>query len=249
MIEQDLTKKGGHISLVQYEIDKTPKEYRKDGGMQVGNIHLKPILIYLPDEVGWVAKWRLAQEHLAQEGFENVYELAGIHAERTGLTGTHIYLMDNPDEKHFVGNHNVGNYITQYSAYLVMDALDYSHYWYCEGDMRMVKGWREKLTQALEDAGDDWDMIFIGSCCISTNDATHIKGDVYEFNKGRYACCTHSYILNKRCVKHMIATNRDVANPTDISMIVNSYPKMRVLGIFPILSYQEGNKIFQYQQQ
>lgn len=251
MIPQDLTKKGGHISLIQYEIDKTPKEYRKEGGMQVGNIHLKPILIYLPDEQSWIAKWRMAQEHLSQEGFENIYELAGCHAKCWGIHGNHIFLLDGkPEEKHYVGTNNVGNYITQYSAFLVMDAMEYSHYWYIEPDCRMVEGWREKLEQALLDAGDDWDFMFVGCCCYQGKGGVHVKGDVYEYPyRGEQywnltPLATHSYIVNKRCVKHLIATNRDVMNNTDISIQYNSFPKMRVLAIHPILSYQHNNDIF-----
>jgi hypothetical protein len=248
MIPQDLTKKGGHVSLIQYEIDKTPKEYRKNGGMQVGNIHLKPILLYLPDQQSWVDKWRLAQKHLSEQGFEGVYNLAGVHAAEWGIQGNHIYLIDDkPEEKHYVGDGNVGNYLSQYSAYLVMDALDYSHYWYLESDARMVDGWKEKIEQALLDSGDDWDILFVGSCCCNKEMGVHVKGDVYEFGSrgwNNFPLCTHSYIINKRCIPHMIATNRDVLNNTDISMMYNSFPKMRVLAILPILSYQHGNDIF-----
>lgn len=241
---------GGHKSLIQYHIDKTPKEYRKEGGMTFGNIHLKPILLYLPDEKGWVERYRLAQEHLKQEGFENVYELAGVHAKRWGVLGRHSYLLDGrPQEQFYNGEGNTGNYISQYAAYLVMDALDYSHYMYMEGDCRFVPGWREKLEKAIIDAGDDWDILFVGSCCCAGKGAVNIGGDVYEFpfrgaqNWGAYPMCTHCYIVNKRCVKHLIATNRDVANSTDISLMYNSFPKMRVLAIIPRLADQYGTNL------
>ena len=255
MIPQDLTKIGGHISLIQPGIPDhetwSKQKFRTEGGMQVGNIHLKPILLYLPDQHSWIEKWRLAQDHLNQQGFEGVYELAGCHAAEWGIQGNHIFLLDGrPEEKHYVGDGNVGNYISQYAAYLVMDALDYEFYWYCEGDMRLKEGWRKKLEQALEDIGDkNWDILYVGSCCCGGKTSKHIKGDVYEFPYlGEHAwnvfpLCTHSYIINKRCIKHMIATNRDVANNTDISMQYNSFPKMRVLAILPRLAEQFENNL------
>lgn len=250
MIPQDLSKKGGHVSLIQYEIDKTPKEYRKEGGMQIGNLHVKPILIYLPDQQAWVDKYLSAREHLYGQGFENVYELAGCHAAAWGVQGNHIFLLDGrPEEKHYVGDGNVGNYITQYAAYLVMDALEYSHYFYLEGDARFVDGWKPTLEQALLEAGDDWDIIFVGSCCCGGKTPTKIGAMLYEFPcRGEsawnlYPLCTHAYIVNKRCVKHLIATNRDVMNNTDISLQYNSFPKMRVLAILPRLAGQDKNNL------
>jgi len=213
--------------------------------MKIGKLDIKPILLYLPDTPEWLQRWEDAKEHFTKEGFEDVYSLAGVHAEKWGIKGTHIYLLDGkPEENFYVGDGNVGNFISQYAAYLVMDALDYSHYMYLEDDCRMIEGWREKLEQALEDAGDDWDFMYVGSCCAMDKQATHVKGDVYEFPyRGEekwnwYPMCTHSYIVNKRCIKHLIATNRDVANSTDISLIRYSFPTLRVLAILPRLAVQ-----------
>lgn len=249
-VEPELDK-GGHKSLIQYDIDKTPKEYRKDGGMQIGNIHLKPILLYLPDEKGWLEKYRWAQEHLKQEGFTGVYELAGVHAKKFGVRSEHIFLLDGrPEEQYQTSQGNCGNYLSQYAAYLVMDALDYSHYMYMESDCRFVEGWKEKLEQALEDIGtDDWDWIFVGNFCTKGKNPILIKGNVYEYPyRGKhfwnhYPLTTHCYIVNKRCVKHLIATNRDTASNTDISLQYNSFPKMRVLSIQPTLATQFQNNL------
>lgn len=109
MIPQDLTKIGGHVSLIQPGIPDhetwSKQKFRTEGGMQVGNIHLKPLLLYLPDQHSWIEKWRLAQDHLNQQGFEGVYELAGCHAAAWGIQGNHIFLLDGrPEEKHYVGD-------------------------------------------------------------------------------------------------------------------------------------------------
>ena len=246
-----ITDIGGNKSLIQYEIDKTPREYAKTGGMDIGGLHVKPILLYLSDTQSWVDKWELAKQHLDEQGFTGIYHLNGIHAKEWGIQGRHSFLLDGrPEEQHYVGDGNVGNYLSQYAAYLVLDALDYSHGLYLEGDARFKDGWKEEVAQALIDIGtDDWDILFLGSCCCAGKGAEHVKGNVWHFPyRGKdkwmlYPLCTHAYIINKRCIKHMIATNRDVANNTDISMQYNSFPKMKVYAILPRLADQFQNNL------
>lgn len=218
--------------------------------MKIGHLNIKPILLYLPDEPGWVEKWEAAKVHLAEQQLEDVYHLAGVHAKKWGVQGRHIYLLDGrPEEQHYVGDGNVGNYLSQYAAYIAMDVMEHSHYMYMEGDCRFKEGWKEQLAQALLDAGDDWDFMFVGSCCTTNKQPVHVKGNVYEFpyrgekKWGWYPMCTHCYIVNKRCIPHLIATNRDVANNTDISLMRFSFPTMRVLAILPRLASQCGNNL------
>jgi len=246
-----ITDIGGNKSLIQYEIDRTQHEYTTSGGMQIGNIHVKPILLYLPDEQSWLDKWEDAKQHLVEQGFTGIYHLAGVHAKMWGILSNHIFLLDGrPYEQYQTSQGNVGNYLSQYAAYLVMDALDYEAYFYLEGDARFKDGWKAELEQALVDIGtDDWDMLYVGSCCCAGKGAEHVKGNVWKFpNRGKdkwmlYPLCTHAYIVKKRCVKHLIATNRDVANNTDISLQYNSFSKMNVYAILPRLADQYQNNL------
>lgn len=210
--------------------------------MKIGNLNIKPIALYLPDTPEWLQRWEESKKHFSEQGVEDIYYMAGVHAKQWGIKGTHIFLLDGkPEENFYVGDANVGNFISQYAAYLVMDALDHTHYMYLEDDCRLTDGWKEKLEQALQDAGDDWDFLFVGSCC-AEGKGKKVKGNVYEFTKN-YPMCTHCYIVNKRCIPHLIATNRDVANSTDISLVHYSFPKLKVLAILPRLADQ-GHKTY-----
>ena len=92
---------------------------------------IKPIHIYLPDTPEWMAKYEFSKKYFNDIGIENIYDLAGVHAFQWGVKGTRVYLLDGrPEENFYVGDANVGNFLTQYCAYVVMDALDYSHYLY-----------------------------------------------------------------------------------------------------------------------
>lgn len=217
--------------------------------MQIGKYNIKPILLYLPDDEVWEKEWREAQTYLASQGITDFYEIAGIHY-NWGISGRHIYLADGrPEEQFYIGDKKVAGNLSQYLCFSVMNAMNETHFMFMEGDVKFVDGWREKLEQALNDVPEDFDWLFVGSCCAKDKLPVHVKGDLYEFPyrgeeyKWHYPACSHCFIVAKKCLPHLIATNRDVASPSDVSVIINSFPKMRVFGILPRLADQ-GEKTF-----
>lgn len=212
--------------------------------MKIGHLDIKPIALHLPDTEEWVVRKKNAEVHFKEAGVKDLFWLTGVHAKKWGIQGRHIYLLDGkPEEQFYIGDGNVGNYISQYAAYLVMDALDYSHYMYLEDDCRFLDGWIEKLAEDLKDVPEDFDFLYVGSCCAMDKEPVHVKGNVYEFpyredKWNYYPMCTHCYIVAKKAVPHLIATNRDTANPTDISLIKYSFPSMKVYAILPRLAGQ-----------
>lgn len=217
--------------------------------MQIGDYSIKPILLYLPDEEFWVNEWKEAQAYLASQGIDDVHEIAGIHY-NWGIAGRHIYLADNrPEEQYYIGDKKVAGNLSQYLCFSVMNAIDETHFMFMEGDVKFVDGWREKLEQALNDVPEDFDFLFVGSCCTAGKEPVHIAGDVYEFPyRGKekwnwYPLCSHCMIIAKKCLPYLIATNRDVASPSDVSVIMNSFPNLKICAILPRLADQ-GDKTF-----
>jgi hypothetical protein len=221
---------------------------KSQGGMKIGNYNIKPIALYLSDDEKWLAQYEHAKKYFGEQGVEDIYWLNGVHAKNFGIKGTHIYLLDNkPEEKFYVGDANVGNFISQYMAYNVMDALDYSHYAYMEGDCEFVDDWKEKLALALEDIPSDFDILYAGSCCCQGKQGVLVSersGLYHSPNRGGenfwhyYPLCTHFYIVAKKAIPHLIATQRDCANPTDISIARYALGDLKVYSILPRLAGQ-----------
>lgn len=216
--------------------------------MKIGNYNIKPIALYLSDEEKWLKQYEHAKEYFAKSGMEDIYWLNGVHARKWQIKGTGIYLLDNkPEEKFYVGDSNVGNFISQYMAYTVMDALDYTHYIYLEGDAQFVDGWKEKLAMALEDIPTDFDMLYAGNCCCKGKHGELVseRSGLYHYPKRDnanfwhyYPLCTHFYIIAKKAVPHMIKTQRDTANPTDISIARFALGDLNTYAILPTLAGQ-----------
>ena len=226
--------------------------------MKLANLKVKPIALYLNDDEKWRNRWEAAKQHFSEVGIEDIYWLNGIHGEKFQIKGTGIYILDNKEkniaEQFNVGIGNTANSLSQYAAFLAMDILfkntDYEAGFYLEDDARFVPDWKEKTEQAIRDLdGIDWDWLFIGSCCAKGKGAIHVKGDVYEFpyrgeaRWGWYPACTHAYIVKKRCIEHLIQTNRDTSNPSDLSIIKYSFPAMKVFAVLPRLADQFNTEI------
>lgn len=205
---------------------------------------IKVLSVFLPDDPEWMKEHEQAKEYFASQGLD-VYWVEGIHAKKWGIQGRHIYLLDGrPQEQFYIGDGKVGCFLTWYLLYHLMKAMPYSHYRILESDAKFIDAWKEKLEQALRDVPEDFDFLFVGSCCAMDKEPVHVKGDVYEFTyRGEskwnyYPQCGHDYIISKKCVQTLIDTQRDVANPVDVSLIKYAFPKLKVYAILPRLTDQ-----------
>lgn len=112
-----------------------------------------------------------------------------------------------------------------------------------EDDCKFVSDdWKEKLTEELQHVPEDWEVIYVGSCCAAPyEDNKHIGGNVYRLTRGM---CTHCYYVNYEGACMLMKTNQKVWCPIDIQMLVDSIPHMKFYGILPRLAYQDGANLY-----
>lgn len=212
--------------------------------------NIKPMCIFLPDDPQWMQEHERAKSYFAEQGIEDIYWVEGIHAAKWGIQGRHIYLLDGrPQEQFYIGDNKVGTFLSWYLLYHLGRAMDYSHYFILESDAKFVEGWKEKLDKALQIIPADFDFLFVGSCCTEGKEPVEIGENLFEYPyRGEekwnyYPQCGHAYIIAKKAMQTLIDTQRDVANPVDISLIKYAFPKLRIFAILPRLADQ-GDKTF-----
>jgi hypothetical protein len=112
-----------------------------------------------------------------------------------------------------------------------------------EDDCKFVSDdWKEKLTEELQHVPEDWEVIYVGSCCAAPyEDNRHIGGNVYRLTRGM---CTHCYYVTYEGACMLMKTNQKVWCPIDIQMLVDSIPFMKFYGILPRLAYQDGANLY-----
>ncbi len=213
--------------------------------MEIANLNIKPLCIYLPDEDIWIEEYEQAKKYFPSIGIDDVEWVAGIHAKKFGVQGTHIYLLDGrPEEQFHIGQAKVGGFLSHYMLYCIMNTMKETHFLVLECDAKFVDGWKGKLAQALSDVPPDFDMLFVGSCCAADKEPVHIKGDVYHYPyRGEdkwqfYPQCGHAYIVAKKAIPTFIATQRDTASPVDVSLIKYAFPSLNIYAILPRISDQ-----------
>ena len=215
--------------------------------MKISKYEIKPLLLYLPDEQVWVDRWNACKQHLEEQGITDYYSVAGIHGEKFGIAGTHYFELDNPGGKHMIGQKYTASFLSQYVMYSVANAMDYTHYLFIEDDTRFTEGWREKLQICLDLIPEDFDFLFVGSCCTEGKLKIDIGSGLYKYPQtngypARYPMGGNCYIISKKCLNHIIATQRDAYAPADINLAMHSFSEMEVYAILPRLVEQLGNE-------
>ena len=200
---------------------------------------MRTICITLPENP---ERAEAAKQHFAERGLNNVEFFNGIHAEKFGLKCDHPYMVDRKpgDELFFMGYKPTGCFLSHYMLWSALTLCPDEHVLILEDDCNFDADWAIKFEQALQDAPPDFDWLFIGSCCTQGNSITHIKGNIYDV---RYPMCTHAYVIAKKALPHILATNRDCYAPIDISLLFHSFNKMKVYTVLPRIANQFNTEI------
>jgi GR25 family glycosyltransferase involved in LPS biosynthesis/cephalosporin hydroxylase len=214
--------------------------YRKRGPLTLSD--LKPISIRLEGE-RWDKRMAEANKYFASQGIKDVLWVRGVHAEEFGIKASRPYVRDpqNIETGETVKQKTVGSYISHYMIYnIALSHPEWEYIFIVEDDCRFVEGWKEKLEQDLKDVPEDFDWLFVGSCCTEGRETTHIKGDIYEV---KYPLCGHCSIISRKALKHIIETTCRADWPLDVSLFDFTFDKLKVYTILPRLAIQANTPL------
>lgn len=178
------------------------------------------------------------EAHLNERGLDNVHYMNGINAEVFGLRTEHTYEFDNPGTDYHIGAKDVGNVMSHYVAWTVAAALPNELFLFVEGDVLLVKNWRARLYNAIIDANEtvpDWDIMYVGSCHCYGKGAQQLKGEIWDV---KYPLCTHAYMVTKKGIEYLIASQRKVYGAIDCALMQQSLPNMKVVTVLPRIADQ-----------
>lgn len=173
-----------------------------------------------------------ALKHFQEVGLDNVEFYEGINAEKMNVNGTKPYMRDRKegDELYFIGTKPTGIFLSHYTLWSALTLMPQEHTLILEIDANFNKDWKAKFEQIMLDVPQDFDWLFLGSCCCMGRPRKHIKGLVYEVKN---PMCFHAYIVAKKAIPHLLRTNRDCYAPIDISTTLYSFQDMKVYTALP----------------
>jgi hypothetical protein len=109
-----------------------------------------------------------------------------------------------------------------------------------EYDVEMGANWLERFNTNMAVMPDDWDVIFLGSCCCKGRPTTHVDGDIYEI---KYPLCGHAMMYRKKALPILLYEHQKICMPLDIALYHQSFPKLRVYTILPPIVNQRGTPL------
>lgn len=214
-------------------------------------LDVQPIMIYVPDTDKWAKRFKDGKEHFESVGIKNIITVPAIYGEGFGIDGTHEYNLDNPSGHHKIGVANTALFLTMYMIYNIENNLPNSHFFFLEDDSRFEPDFMYELGEQLKYVPSDFDWLFIGHCCAEGKDYKHVGGNVYEViyhpENGnypiQYPMGGNAYIVAKKALPKIIATQRDAYVNVDISLALHSFMHLKVYVILPRICEQNNNPL------
>lgn len=141
-----------------------------------------------------------------------------------------------------IGQKQVCAHMSHYLIWKVMSYLPDDAFWVLEYDAEFVPQWRFLFNQAMNHAPDDWDMIYMGSCCCGVDPAKwpHLGGGLFEV---KWPLCGHAIMYRKKALPVLLEAHQKVWAPLDIAMKHDSLPKLKVYTILPRIVSQRNTFI------
>lgn len=174
-------------------------------------------------------------EHLKGRGIEPQL-FYGFDHEVTGLRTTWTYELDHPGSGYIIGPKIVHMNLGHYMLWKVASYLPHDVTVIMEDDVRFEEDWREHFDCGIGHLPDDWDLLFLGSCCVAQRcDNQVIWGRLCRV---KYALCTHAYAVRKKALPVFLEKGAKQWTNVDISMALEMMPSLNCFAFLPRLAHQ-----------
>lgn len=198
---------------------------------------MKPIRTFclcIPERPDAMAR---SKAHFDALGVENVEFFAALHAETTGFATCHPYEIDAPGSGYLMGFKPTGVWLAHVMLWHHLARLNDDKFLILEDDAMFHEDWKARYEQAMEHLPGDFDFCHIGHCCLEGHPKTLVGGELYESKNSQ---CTHSYILNRKCLPFLLRTVRKCYAPIDCQLVLDVFPHLRTFAVIPRMVDQFG---------
>lgn len=199
-------------------------------------IHDIPRTFVLTVDKTW-SKWETTHDHLKQHGIE-AEPFIGIDKTKCRLEPEMLFELNARGEK--MGQGPLVTYLTHYMAWMVMQYLPEDVFWVLEDDAQLTDNWRYDYSEAMSVLPEDWDIVFLGSCCTHSQFRFHVDKNLFVV---RYPMCTHAVMYRKKALPTLLRIHQKIWAPLDIAMKYDSLPSLNVYTILPRIVNQRGSFI------
>jgi len=179
-----------------------------------------------------IPKYEATKKHLEEEGIQ-FETFLGLDSKKCRLLPVDTFDTDRKGDK--ISNYHIIGHLTHYMMWKTLSHLPEDAFWVLEYDAIMAPGWREQFDSAMAVLPDDWDIVFLGSCCTQDRPTKHIGNNLYEV---KWPMCGHAMMYRKKGLLVLLDIHQKIWGPLDIALFTDSLPLLRVYTILPRIATQ-----------
>lgn len=199
--------------------------------MKLASYNIRPFVVVLQE---MPEREKFIMAHFKERGME-AEPFNGISAAVSGLKTTHNYEVDAPGSGWNMGTKPVATWLSFYMLWSALNLLPETHFATLEWDCQLPENWRARTEAALRDVPQDFDMLFIGSCCAEGGPKKSVAGEVYAT---QHVQCGHFTILAHKALPVLLRTLRKVWAPLDIQVMREALPLLKTYVVLPRIANQ-----------
>lgn len=180
-----------------------------------------------------------AANHLDSRGIS--YErFIGVDWRVSGLETRFTYDYDHPGTGFKISSKLVCLSFSHYILWRALEFCEGDYFWILEDDSEWDIDWKPRYEQAFSSLPDDWDLLWIGSCCTMNRPSKKIANNVWEI---KYPMCTHAYMVRKKAIPKLVQSLDKIYAPLDVALFLHAMPDLNVYTILPRLCGQFNTTI------
>jgi GR25 family glycosyltransferase involved in LPS biosynthesis len=182
----------------------------------------------------------IATENLKKAGIKNFKFFNGLNGAKSGLKATIPYMEDNKEEPYYICQKHIGCTMSHIMLWSALEMTDSDDYWLVlEDDVVFRDGWREAVDLALKEVPENWDMIFVGSCCSVGRVEEKVGENLYRC----HPLCTHAYIVRRKALKPLLETTVEIYAHIDLLIYFKTRHLLNSYSILPRVADQFETEI------
>jgi len=172
----------------------------------------------------------------------NITYWRGFYGNGSGIYTSRVwhYLSDDPSSYVYITPNMAALYVNHLFLYQHCLANDYEQVIVLEDDAHLEDNWRERMTNMMNVLPKDYDMVYLG-WCHEGHERTykHVVDCLYnEINDCIFG--SHALLISRNGLKILCETARVLEKPIDVSIYLNSIPKMKYFLCYPSIITQKS---------
>lgn len=184
-----------------------------------------------------IARFDVTAKHLDELGIE-WERFDGFDNQLLKLSPIETFDMDRAGER--IGSKHIAATLSHYLIWKVMQYQPFDSFVVLEYDVEFPSDWETRYVSAMGCLPDDWQVLFLGSCCCAGRETKHVAGEIFEV---KYPLCGHAIQYRQSALPVLLHEHQTIREPLDIALYTRSLPKLRTYCVLPPLIGQRGTPL------